>query len=160
MDRPYGAGGARAHLVGEVLDRIRPVARAFHRSGRRDERHARGRSLVTAVFVLSLVPLVASEVALGLWLGARHATLDSRNAAQIATSFGAIVYMLVSLALITLVVAVEAWPVAALLRGAHTEAPGGAWLVTLAVALGWLASVPVFAVARRRGLRAWARLGV
>jgi ABC-2 type transport system permease protein len=55
--------------------------------------------LVTAVFVLSLVPLVASEVALGLWLGARHATLDSRNAAQIATSFGAIVYMLVSLAL-------------------------------------------------------------
>ena len=67
--------------------------------------------------------------------------------------------MVASLGLIALVVALEAWPVAALLRGAHIEAPGGVWLVTLAVALGWLASVPVFAVARRRGLRAWARLG-
>jgi hypothetical protein len=113
---------------------------------------------VTGVFVLSLIPLVASEVALGLWLGARYATLDSRNAAQIATSFGAIVYMLVSLSLIALVVAVEAWPVAALLRGARTGAAGGTGLAALAVGLGWLTCVPVFLVAQARGLRAWARL--
>jgi ABC-2 type transport system permease protein len=114
---------------------------------------------VTAVFAASLVPLVAAEVSLGLWLGARHASLDSRNAAQIATSFGAIVYMLASLGLIVLVVAVEAWPAAALLRHlrAHAAAPGG--LAALAVAAGWTVSVPVFLLAYRNGLRAWSRLG-
>jgi len=116
-------------------------------------------SLVTAVFVASLVPLVAALVALGLWLGARHAALDTRNAAQIATSFGAIVYMLVSLGLIALVVALESWPVAALLRRARAAAPDGVGLAALAVALGWAGSVPALVLARRHGLRAWSRLG-
>jgi ABC-2 type transport system permease protein len=116
-------------------------------------------AVVTAVFLASLVPLVAAEVSLGLWLGARHASLDSRNAAQIATSFGAIVYMLTSLGLIVLVVVAEAGPLAALLRHvrAHGNGPGG--LAALAVALGWAVSVPVFLLAHRNGLRAWSRLG-
>jgi ABC-2 type transport system permease protein len=115
--------------------------------------------LVTAVFLLSLVALVAAEVSLGLWLGARYATLDTRNAAQIATSFGAIVYMLASLGLIALVVAVESWPVAALLRRARAGVPGGVGLAALGATLGWAASVPVLVLARRRGLQAWSRLG-
>jgi ABC-2 type transport system permease protein len=114
--------------------------------------------IVTAVFLASLVPLVAAEVALGLWLGARHARLDSHNAAQIATSAGAIVYMLLSLGLIALVVAVEAWPVATMLRRAHAGLPDAPGLAALAVGLGWMASAPVFFVARRAGLRAWVRL--
>jgi ABC-2 type transport system permease protein len=113
---------------------------------------------VTAVFLVSLVPLVAAEVSLGLWLGARHATLDTRNAAQIATSFGAIVYMLVSLGLIAVVVAAESWPVAGLLHLARAGVPGGVDLALRAVALGWAVSVPVFGLARRSGLRAWSRL--
>ncbi len=115
--------------------------------------------VVTAVFFVSLVPLVAAEVGLGLWLGARYATPDTRNAAQIATSFGAIVYMLVSLGLIALVVAVESWPVAGLLRRARHGVPGGLGLAALAVALGWAVSLPVWIASRRRGLRAWSRLG-
>src|SRR5262249_15495436 len=104
-------------------------------------------SLVTAVFVASLLAPGAAVGAGGLWLGARHVTLDSRNAAQIATSFGAIVYMLVSLGLIALVVALESWPVAALLRRAREGLPGGTGLVALAMGLGWAASVPVWMMA-------------
>jgi ABC-2 type transport system permease protein len=115
--------------------------------------------VVTAVFLVSLVPLVAAEVSLGLWLGARHAALDTRNAAQIATSFGAIVYMLASLGLIALVVAAEAWPVAGLLRRARAGAPSEIRLAWLAIALEWAVTVPVFLAARRNGLRAWSRLG-
>jgi ABC-2 type transport system permease protein len=113
---------------------------------------------VTTAFVASLVPLVAAQVGLGLWLGARHATLDARNAAQIATSFGAIVFMLASLGLIVLVVAAESWPVAGLLRLARAGEPGGAGLAGLAVVAGWATTVPVFVATRRGGLRAWAAL--
>jgi ABC-2 type transport system permease protein len=116
-------------------------------------------AMVTAAFLASLVPLVAAEVNLGLWLGARHASLDTRNAAQIATSFGAIVYMLASLGLIAVVVAVEAWPVAALLRHVRTGANWSSGLAPLAVALGWAVTVPVFLLAHRNGLRTWSRLG-
>jgi ABC-2 type transport system permease protein len=116
-------------------------------------------AMVTAAFLASLVPLVAAEVNLGLWLGARHASLDTRNASQIATSFGAIVYMLASLGLIAVVVAVEAWPVAALLRHVRTGANWSSGLAPLAVALGWAVTVPVFLLAHRNGLRTWSRLG-
>jgi ABC-2 type transport system permease protein len=115
--------------------------------------------ILTAVFLASLVPLVAAEVSLGLWLGARHATFDTRNAAQIATSFGAIVYMLASLGLIALAVAVEAWPAAAMLRHARSGGDGVGGLAASAVALAWAVTVPVFLLARRNGLQAWSRLG-
>jgi ABC-2 type transport system permease protein len=113
---------------------------------------------VTAVFVASLVPLVAAQVALGLWLGARHATLDTRNAAQIATGFGAIVFMLASVALIVVVVAVESWPVAQLLRLERAGEAGWTGPAGVAVVAGWATSVPAFVAARRGGLRAWAEL--
>jgi len=115
--------------------------------------------LLTCAFLASLVPLVAAEVSLGLWLGARHAMFDTRNAAQIATSFGAIVYMLVSLGLIALTVAVEAWPAAGVLQRARAGVGGAGELAASAVALGWAVTVPAFLIAHRGGLRAWSRLG-
>ena len=39
--------------------------------------------MVTAVFLLSLVPLVAAEVSLGLCLGARYATLGFSDTAAL-----------------------------------------------------------------------------
>src|SRR5262249_56824249 len=79
---------------------------------------------VTLLFLLTLVPLMAAVVSLGLAFGATYPRFDTQNAAQIATGFGAILYMLACLGLIALVVALEAWPVARLLR----EARGGAFV--------------------------------
>ncbi len=119
---------------------------------------------VTAAFLVTLLPLVAAVVSLGLAFGAAHARLDTQNAAQIATSFGAVAYMLTCLGLIAAVVAIEAWPVAHALRAARGGGGGGetiGWHAPLAAGMlaGTGISALVFALARRRGLRALGRLG-
>jgi hypothetical protein len=98
---------------------------------------------------------------MGLSFGAAHPRLDVPNAAQIATGFGAVVYMVSSLLLIAVVVGIEAWPTWRLLRLARTGAAIGsaevAGIVGLyAVALALL--IMTFVTARRIGLRALARL--
>ncbi len=118
---------------------------------------------VTAVFLATLVPLTAAIVSLGLALGTRHAKLDTQNAAQIATGFGAIVYMLACLGLIAVVVAVEAWPASRLLwhaRGGTLMRATEQWLVWLGLAAGVLVPAVVWIAARRSALRALARLAV
>jgi ABC-2 type transport system permease protein len=116
---------------------------------------------VTACLLATLVPLMAAVVSLGLAFGAAYPKLDTRNAAQVATGFGAIVYMVTSLGLIALVVALEAWPVARLLRLAHAGLPvaaaDAAWTAA-ALAAGFVVTLGVFEGARRAGLRALARL--
>jgi len=117
--------------------------------------------LLTAGFLATLVPLVATLVSLGLSFGASHPRLDVPNAAQIATGFGAIVYMVSSLLLIAVVVGLEAWPTWRLLRVARVgEALGTAEaagiLALYVLALGLLAAT--FVAARRAGLRALAHL--
>src|SRR5215813_10055076 len=112
---------------------------------------------VTLLFLLTLVPLMAAVVSLGLAFGAAYPRFDTQNAAQIATGFGAILYMLACLGLIALVVALEAWPVARLLRQARSGAVVASDLAQ-AVAAGGGAAAVAFAVARRRALRALARL--
>jgi hypothetical protein len=102
---------------------------------------------------------MAAVVSLGLAFGATYPRFDTQNAAQIATGFGAILYMLACLGLIALVVALEAWPVTRLLREART----GSFLVgnvVKAVSAGGGTAAVAFAVARRRALRALARLEV
>ena len=116
---------------------------------------------LTAVFLLTLVPLVAAVVSLGLAFGAAYPRLDTQNAAQIATGFGAIVYMLTCLGLIALVVALEAWPVMRLFWSARFQVPLPARetaLVVLGFAAALAVAVTTFALARRAGLRALARL--
>ena len=118
---------------------------------------------VTVVFLLTLVPLMAAAVSLGLAFGAAYPRLDTQNAAQIATGFGAILYMLACLALIALVVALEAWPVSRLLWQARSiggvPATQMAALLALATVAGGGAALAAFWVAKRSGLRALARLG-
>jgi hypothetical protein len=98
---------------------------------------------------------------MGLSFGAAHPRLDVPNAAQIATGFGAVVYMVSSLLLITVVVALEAWPTWRLLRLARSGAAIGAaefaGIVCLYVA-AFVLLAATFVVARRTGLRALARL--
>jgi ABC-2 type transport system permease protein len=116
---------------------------------------------LTAVFLVTLVPLTAAVVSLGLAFGAVYPKLDTHNAAQIATGFGAIIYMVASLGLIALVVALEAWPVARLFwHGQRTVALAPVEWVGVVAGLGMAAAVTVaaFVAARRTALRALARL--
>jgi ABC-2 type transport system permease protein len=118
---------------------------------------------VTTGFLLTLVPLMAAVVSLGLAFGAAYPRLDTHNAAQIATGFGAILYMLACLGLIAVVVALEAWPVSRLLWEARSGplAPGIAVAsVATALVAGGVPAAIVFSVAKRRALRALARLEV
>jgi ABC-2 type transport system permease protein len=62
---------------------------------------------LTALFVATLLPMIAAIVSMGLAFGAVYPRLDTQNAAHIATGFGAIVYMVSSLGFIALVVALE-----------------------------------------------------
>ena len=114
---------------------------------------------VTITFLLTLLPLMAAVVSLGLAFGTAYPRFDTQNAAQIATGFGAILYMLACLGLIALVVGLEAWPVTRLLRQART----GTFLVgdvVKAVSAGGGTAAVAFAVARRRALRALVRLEI
>lgn len=109
-----------------------------------------------------LIALVAAIVAMGLAFGAIHPKLDTGNAAQIATGFGAMMYMAAALGLTFVVVALAAWPIGRLLRVERYALPvspmelcGIVVCVTLAVAT----TVVATAVARRRAIVALARLG-
>ena len=118
--------------------------------------------LATAVFAATLVPLVAAIVAMGLGFGAAYPRLDTQNAAQVATGFGAIVYMVSALALVAVVVLLEAWPISRLLgfgRGAPATAAAKAGFASLAVAVALAPCAAAFVAARRRGLHALERLG-
>jgi ABC-2 type transport system permease protein len=118
---------------------------------------------LTLVFGLTLVPLIAAVVSLGLAFSAAYPRLDTQNAAQISTGFGAIVYMVTCLGLIALVVAIEAWPVSRMFWQPHASIPlagGETFAVGLAFACVAALCTAIFALARRRGLRALAHLPV
>jgi ABC-2 type transport system permease protein len=116
---------------------------------------------LTLVFMATLLFAVAAIVSLGLAFGAAYPRLDSTNAAQIATGFGGIAYMVSCLALIAAVIALEAWPVSRLFWRRFAAAPlgDGEMLVVTAlfaaVAVGTLATC---AVGRSAALRAMAAI--
>ncbi len=116
---------------------------------------------LTVVFALTLVPMIAAIVSLGLAFGAAYPRLDTQNAAQIATGFGAIIYMVACLGVITVVCALEAWPVTRLFWTSNASLPlldweppliGAAFLATL------LFLVATFEAGRRSAHRALAKL--
>ncbi len=109
-----------------------------------------------------LLGLVAAIVAMGLAFGALHPKLDTGNAAQIATGFGAMVYMAAALGLTFVVVATSAWPIGCLLWThryglvpSTRETAGIVAGVTVAAATTVVATL----AARRRGIAALAHLG-
>lgn len=118
---------------------------------------------LTAVFVATLLPMIAAIVAMGLAFGAVYPRLDTQNAAHIATGFGAIVYMVASLGFIAVVVALEAWPVSRIFWRSSAVLPfevehaalAGVLFAATAVVL-----VATFVGARRIGLRALRTLQV
>jgi ABC-2 type transport system permease protein len=49
-------------------------------------------------------------------MGVLYPQFDTENAAQIPTSFGGLVFMMAAVSLLTVIIMVEAWPVAQQLR--------------------------------------------
>ena len=116
---------------------------------------------LTALFMATLFCVIAAIVSLGLAFGAAYPRLDSTNAAQIATGFGGLVYMVSCLGLIACVVAIEAWPVARLFWGRIGTAPlarSEVVFVVLGFALVLVATASVAVLARRSALRSLAAL--
>ncbi len=118
---------------------------------------------LSAIFVATLLPMIAAIVSMGLAFGAVYPRLDTQNAAHIATGFGAIVYMVTSLGFIAVVVALEAWPVSRLFWRSSALLPfetRHAVLATVLFVATMVVLVATFVVARRVGLRALRRLQV
>ncbi|MDG2308698.1 MAG: hypothetical protein P8R42_29310 [Candidatus Binatia bacterium] len=116
---------------------------------------------LTVVFAITLLPLIAAIVSLGLAFGAAYPRLDTQNAAQIATGFGAILYMVVCLGVITVVCALEAWPVTRLFWTSSKSLPLLRWeppLIAACFGATFIALAITFEVARRSAHRALARL--
>jgi len=116
---------------------------------------------LTLVFMATLLFVIAAIVSLGLAFGAAYPRLDSNNAAQIATGFGGVIYMVTCLGLIAGVIAIEAWPVARLFWqrvGASPLAPIERTLVIVAFGIAFGLTATVTEVGRRSALRSLAAL--
>jgi len=80
------------------------------------------------MMLLSIVTTVCYTMAVGalaLTMGVLYPQFETENAAQIPTSFGGLIFMMAAVSLLTIIIVVEAWPVAAQLRGWQTGEPGG-----------------------------------
>jgi ABC-2 type transport system permease protein len=98
-----------------------------------------GLSIVTMVF------LTAGIVGLGIGLGAVYPRFFVENVAKIATGYGAILYMILSMGFIALAVFLEAWPVNAIFMStfAGIEIRATRWVLIV----GSLALVAILSLA-------------
>ena len=116
---------------------------------------------LTLTFMLTLVFVVAAIVSLGLAFGAAYPRFDTQNAAQIATGFGGVVYMVSCLGVIAAVAALELWPVSRLFWHRAAAFPlrqGEVTMVAAAFGAVLVLTVLITALARRAALRSLAQL--
>lgn len=112
--------------------------------------------LLTAVAVLTVVPLTVGLCGLALGLGARFPRFHIDNAAKIATGLGGVLYMLSGLLMLMVVVMLAVGPTLGLLQWVeHGYLPDGArrWLGGLAA----VAAIGLPLLAGRLAVRAGAR---
>ncbi len=107
-------------------------------------------SLVTVCF------MTFGIAAIGVGFGALYPNFNYENAAEIPTSFGGAVSMIVSVAFIALIVAIEAWPIyqiaTASLRRGPISAPS-LWIIAPSLAIVAALTAAVVAVSLRAGIR-------
>ncbi len=118
---------------------------------------------LTLVFMATLLLVIAAIVSLGLAFGAAYPRVDTQNAAQIATGFGGLIYMVTCLVLIFAVIALEAWPVSRLFWSRFAAAPiGGGERAAIVVSFAAVTALTMsaWAVGRSSALKHLAHLRV
>lgn len=108
-------------------------------------------NVTTFMMVLSVVTVLLMTpgvVALGLGMGAAYPDFTSENPAQSVTSFGGVLYMMVSAAFIGAVTVLEAGPVYAFfmagIRGKNPSVAQWTWMVVTAIAVLILCALAVY----------------
>ena len=100
--------------------------------------------------------------AIGVGFGALYPNFNYENAAEIPTSFGGAVSMIVSIGFVALLVMIEAWPIyqitAASLRRGGMVAPT-AWIIAPSIAIVAALTAAVIAISLRAGIRRLEKLG-
>jgi len=76
-----------------------------------------------AVGITTIILLTLAISAMALGFGSLYPQFETENAAQIPTSYGGLVFMMSTIALLALVIVVEAVPVSAYLRGTFNGEP-------------------------------------
>jgi ABC-2 type transport system permease protein len=94
--------------------------------------------------------------AIGIGLGALYPNFNYENAAEIPTSFGGAIAMILSVAFIAVAVTIEAWPVyhlsIAALRSARAAAPTASVLAPAMIAVAVLTAA-VVVISLRIGIK-------
>ncbi|HSD11400.1 MAG TPA: hypothetical protein VLF14_10460 [Candidatus Binatia bacterium] len=120
--------------------------------------HALGvRAVTMVVSVVTLALMTLGIAALGLCLGSLYPQFEYENAAQIPSSFGGVVYMILAVLFIGLNIVLEAWPLWAILfaRLVHRPlSPADIAGIVASFAAVVALDLAVFAVATVRGIRA------
>lgn len=113
----------------------------------------------TWMMALSLITvslMTFGIAAIGVGFGALYPNFNFDNAAEIPTSFGGAVSMIVSMAFIALIVMIEAWPIYQITTTALRRGPMSAptfWVVAPSVTLVAVLTATVVAVSLRAGIR-------
>jgi ABC-2 type transport system permease protein len=107
-------------------------------------------SLITVCF------MTFGIAAIGVGFGALYPNFNYENAAEIPTSFGGAVSMIVSVAFIALIVMIEAWPIYQIATASLRRGPMGApslWIIAPSLAIVAVLTAAVVAVSLRAGIR-------
>jgi ABC-2 type transport system permease protein len=106
-----------------------------------------------AVSLATVIGFTVAAAAMALAMGTYYPQFDTENAAQIPTSYGGLLFMMTSVSLLGLLIAIEAGPVASVLRARRAGDTG--LPSELAVALGMVAVLcaAVTAISLRLALR-------
>jgi ABC-2 type transport system permease protein len=114
--------------------------------------HAPPFMMLLSTFTTVCYTLAVGALALGM--GVLFPQFDSENAAQIPTSFGGLVFMMAAVSLLTLIIVIEAVPVAQQLRAWQAgAAPGSPASLVLVVAAVFIVCALATVLPLRIGLR-------
>ena len=89
-----------------------------------------------ALSVVSILVITFAVASLALGFGALFPKFDSENPAEIPTSFGGLLFMMTSTAYLAVFIALQAWPVYAILRARQEGAVPAGMYVVFAIAAG------------------------
>ncbi len=96
--------------------------------------------------VITIIVMTLAISALALGFGALFPKFDTENPAEIPTSFGGLVFMMVSTTYLGLVVMLEAWPVYAILQAQQNGGIRGGQITMLVVCLLFVAGISAIAI--------------